>query len=119
VTDLTVDVERSSMEIKPIQIQYGTAKRHLSKEAVASLLSGIVVVTHMLCVAHFGLPPAASLLARWLVVGPSYLMAMIGLVLCLVAIIKQRKLWWMAIPGLFLNAFPLIVVGVLIYRRYA
>ncbi|HEY8751671.1 MAG TPA: hypothetical protein VIM11_27065 [Tepidisphaeraceae bacterium] len=107
------------MEIRPTQIQYGTAKRHLSKEGVASLLTGILVVAGMLCVAHFGLPPTASLLSRWLMVGPFYLLAIVGLALCLMAIIKQRKLWWMAIPGLVLNAIPLIVVGVLIYRRYA
>lgn len=100
------------------QIRYARAGRRLTKAGVASIPIGLLVVAHLLYVAHYGLPPGASYTAQWLMVGPSYLLALIGLVLCVVAIIGQRRFWWLAIPGLLLNGLPLGVVALLIVRRY-
>lgn len=99
-------------------LQYLGAKRRMSKAGIMSCAMGILVVSYFLSVAHFGLPVRASTRMRWLMVGPFYFVAIFGLVLGVVAIVRQRQLWWLGIPGFLLSGFPLAVIAFVLYRRY-
>lgn len=100
-------------------IQYSNARRPFSKAGIASCATGLLVILHILAVAHYGLPVRASLALRWLMVGPFYVVAGLGVVLSIVAILRQCQLWWLGIPALLLNGLPLAVVVLLLFRRYA
>jgi hypothetical protein len=81
-------------------------------------LAGAFTVFAMGWIAHYGFPLAMRDSIRWMIVGPLYAIAMAGLVMSVVAIIRQRRIWWLGIPGLLLNGLPLLILGILIYRRY-
>jgi hypothetical protein len=100
------------------QLSYGSARRRWSLAGIASVPMGAAVIFGMAVIAHYGLPPTMPPLTRWLIVGPQHTVALLGLVLAIVAIIGQRRLWWLGIPGILLNALPLMVLAILIYRRY-
>jgi hypothetical protein len=53
-----------------------------------------------------------------LILAPRYSLALTGSFLSVIAIIGQRRIWWLGIPGLLLNGLRLLVVGVLAYQRY-
>jgi hypothetical protein len=100
------------------QVQYAKAPRGLSSAAIASCCLGIFAVSCMAGVAYYGLPPGASNGARWLMVVPIYLAALIGLSFSIVAIIGQRRHWYLAIPGLLISGFPLGIAALVAFSRY-
>lgn len=98
-------------------LQYGAPARPISKAAILSLCAGLLVCTQFILIARYGLPPELSIEQRWLIVGPGYLVAIAGVTLAVVAMVGQRRLWWLSILGLLVSGLPLLVAALLFVSR--
>lgn len=78
---------------------------------------GVLVFSEFIFIIFHGLPPSTSIAVRWMIVGPAYFIAMLGLVLCVGAMIGQKRYWWLALPGLLLNGLPMGVAALLLLSR--
>ena len=99
------------------QIGYGAPAKPISKAAILSLCAGLLVCIQFVVIAHFGLPPGLSPELQWLIVGPGYLVAMVGVALSVIAMVGQRRFWWIAIPGLIVSGLPFVVAALLFVSR--
>jgi hypothetical protein len=96
-------------------LEYGMAKRGLSSSAIISLALGGATLLYLVFLAVWKVPPGASNAFRWKVVGPLYLLGLVGFVVGIAAIIGRRRYWPLGILGLLLSGLPYVLTAIVYY----
>ena len=96
---------------------YATPARRTSRAGIASLCAPFLALVLILLVGHLKIRATSVPVALLVFAVPMLVLPITGMVLGVVAIVGQRRLWWLGILGLLLNGLLITALSVGVYSR--